>query len=315
MVLATDQMSWKSRHVANRRGRPWAERAVWGALWLLSTGETPDWLAEHQPSRIRRRLQTMRPSGLLWAMRPRAAVHRFRASERVLAATRAHVVVSGVGAIGEDAGGLHLEGYVTPERFDWLSSDFPIVPDDSTPNLVLRVSRLASQVEGGIMPIGFAAADMADSAEQSEAERGWLILDDLLRSFTGQQRDWLTVAEFAAAIAGEVDGGDEVFALRVLAKALSDVRSLSEPADVIRFLQKPTSTGDRRWDVLVASAVARECRLRRLDAPQWTDAEGVEPWWFPALIDETLLPLTIQRTPPELARKGVWLDERALEVI
>jgi hypothetical protein len=315
MALSTDQLSWMSRHVPTRRGRPWAEKAVWVALWLLSTGETPDWLADHHPSRIRRRLQTIRPSGLLWAVRPRAVVHRFRATERVLAAMRAHVLVSGAGALGEDVGGLRLEGYVTPERFDWLSSDFPIVPDDSTPNLVLRVTKFASEVEGETVPIGFAAADMAGSGEPLEAERGWLILDDLLRSFTEEQRDWLTAAEIAAAITGEVDRGDEIFALRVLAKALSDVRSLSEPADIIGFLQKPPSTGDRRWDVLVASAVARECRLWGLDAPQWTDVESLEPWWFPALIDETLLPLTIQRTPPELARKGVWLDERALEVI
>jgi hypothetical protein len=150
---------------------------------------------------------------------------------------------------------------------------------------------------------------MATSTDTAAATQGLLILDDLLRNFKGERRDWLTVPDVAAALAGETD---EVFALRLLARALSDARSLSEPADVVRFLQKPTTTGDRRWDVLLAAAVARECRNRKIDAPAWTDVQGLEPWWFPALVDETLVSLTIQRTPPELASRGVWLDERAL---
>lgn len=296
-----------------RRGRPWAERAVWGALWVLSTGEAPDWLADHQPSRIRRRLQSMRPSGLLWAARTRAAVHRFRVSDKPLEALKPYVSLSGAGAIGLESDRSRLEGYVTPHRFDWLRADFPIVPEQGAGNLILRVSEFAAFAEGDTMPLAFVATDMAGSAERSEAKRGLLILDDLLRDFGGEPRDWLAVPEIADAISGEIERGDEIFALRILANALSVSRSLTEPADVIRFLQKPRSTGDRKWDVLLACAVERECRLRGLDPPGWTNVQGLEPWWFPALIDESLIPLTIQRTPPELASKGVWLDETALE--
>lgn len=296
-----------------RRGRPWAERAVWGALWVLSTGDAPDWLADHQPSRIRRRLQSMRPSGLLWAARTRAVVHRFRVSDKPLVALKPYVVLSGAGAIGLEADPSRLEGYVTPHRFDWLRTDFPIIPEQDAGNLVLRVSEFAAFTEGETMPLAFVATDMGGSAEPSEAERGLLILDDLLRDFGGESRDWLTAPEIAEAISGEIERDDEIFALRILANALSDSRSLTEPADVIRFLQKPSSTGDQRWDVLLASAVERECRLWGLDAPKWTNVHGLEPWWFPGLIDESLIPLTIQRTPPELASKGIWLDERALE--
>jgi hypothetical protein len=295
-----------------RRGRPWAETAVWGALWLLSAGETPDWLADHQPSRIRRRLQSLDTSGLIWAARKRAEIRRFRATENVLDAIKAHVVLGGTRALGLETDPPHLHAYVTRERFQWLTKDFPVVPDENAGNLTLFVSDLAASVGNRLIPASFAAIDLSESNEPSEAEGGMLLLDDLLRKYKGERRDWHTIAETADVIRGE---NDEVFAVRLLARALSDARVLTDPVDVIRFLQKPASTGDQRWDVLLASAVSRECRLRGIDAPAWTNVEGLEPWWFPALLDETLIPLTVQMTPPELARKGIWLDERALTTV
>lgn len=297
-----------------RRGRPWAERAVWGALWVLSTGQTPDWLADHQPSRIRRRLRSLRPSGFIWAVRNRAEVHRFRANTKVLEALRPYLRISGVDAIDLETDRPRLEGYVTPDRFEWIRDNFPIVIDDAGP-LILRVSEFATFVEEDSMPLAFVAADMASSEDTSEAERGLLLIDDLLREFSGDQRGWLTASDTAQAIAAELEQGDGIFALRVLAKALSEARSLTEPADIVRYLQEPSPTGDRRWDVLLASAIARECRLRGVKASKWMDVECLEPWWFPALIDTTLIPLTVQRTPPELSSKGIWLDERALGAV
>lgn len=293
-----------------RRGRPWADGTVWGALWMLSTGDAPGWLADHQPSRIRRRLQSLSTGGLAWAVRTRAEVYRFRASQPVRRSLRRHLVVTGAEALGLDT--ESLDGYLTPEGFEWIRRDFPIVPDAEAANVTLRVSRFTSTVDAKRMPVGFAAADMADSVDQTEAEQGLLTLDDLVRTFQGRRRHWLTVAEIADALAGE---NDEVFALRILAKALTDTRNLSEPADLARFLRRPATTGDQRRDVLLAAAIARECRHRDIETPRWTDVAGLEPWWFPALVDRSLIPLTIRRTPPELARKGIFLDEKALATV
>jgi hypothetical protein len=251
---------------------------------------------------------------LLWAVRNRAEVHRFRASATVLEGLQPELLVTGVAAVGLDPDPLRLEGYLTLERFEWIREDFPLVSDPSG-NVVLRVSEFAALVEGDSMPLAFVAADMAESDDRLDAERGLLLVDDLLREFNDDRRSWLTVPDIARAIADELERGDEVFALRVLANGLSTARSLTAPADVVRFLQGPLSTGDRRWDVLLAAAVARECRLRGIRAPDWTDLQGLEPWWFPVLVDESLIPLTVHRTPPELARRGVWLDERALEAV
>lgn len=314
VMLDIDRISEAWVPMSDLRGRPWAESAVWGALWLLSTGDTPQWLADHQPSRIRKRLRSLRPSGLLWAVRNRAEVHRFRASATVLEGLQSELLLTGVAAVGRDPDPLRLEGYLTPDRFEWIREDFPLVPDRSG-NVVLRVSEFAALVEGDSMPLAFAAADMSESDDRLDAERGLLLIDDLLREFNDDPRSWLSVPDIARAVADELERGDDVFALRVLANALSAARSLTAPADVVRFLQEPSSTGDRRWDVLLAAVVARECRLRGIRAPDWTDLQGLEPWWFPALVDESLIPLTVQRTPPELASRGVWLDERALEAV
>ncbi|MEA1903708.1 MAG: hypothetical protein U9N56_09305 [Actinomycetota bacterium] len=314
MMAGTIQPMEMDLAESTRRGRPWAESAVWGALWILSTGETPDWLADHQPSRIRGRLRSLRPGGFLWAVRNRADVYRFRASPKVLETLRPQLRISGASAdeLGTDR--PRLEGYVTPDRFEWIRDGFPVVPDDSG-CLIVRVSEFVARVEQDIMPPAFVAADMAGSEDTGEAERGLLHMDDLLREFSGNRRTWLTASDIAQAISVELEQGDEVFALRILAKALSESRSLIDPADIVRFLQEPPSTGDRRWDVLLATAIARECRLRGVGAPKWTNVEGVEPWWFPALVDKTLIPLIIQRTPLELSSKGIWLDEKALSAV
>lgn len=139
---------------------------MWGALWALPTGEPPDWLADHQPSRIRRRLLSLRPSGLLWAVRYRSDIHRFRASAPVLKALRPFLRISGVaGGPGTDQ--QRLEGYVTPDRFEWMKEGFPIVQDESG-GLVLRVSEFTARVEHDTMPIAFVAADMAGSDDTSD---------------------------------------------------------------------------------------------------------------------------------------------------
>ena len=52
--------------------------------------------------------------------------------------------------------------------------------------------------------------------------------------------------------------------------ALSDLRALHEPADVRAWLEEPPSTGDPRWDTLLAAATRRECRRLSIRAPGWT---------------------------------------------
>ncbi len=124
----------------------------------------------------------------------------------------------------------------------------------------------------------------------------------------------MTAPDAAEAIGDELQRGDDDFALRMLARAVADFRSLADPADIDMFLAAPTTTGDRRWDTLLAAAIGRECRGRRLAAPAWTNPAPLRSWWFP-VPDPILTARTMQRTPIDFSARGIWLDAAALETL
>ncbi len=128
------------------------------------------------------------------------------------------------------------------------------------------------------------------------------------------QRAWMTAADVAEAIREELARGDTDFALRMLLRGIADLRALLDPGDLAAFLAEPPSTGDHRWDTLLAAAVSRELRLRDLAAPRWTTVPALATWWFPAA-DPVLDARTMQRTPIDLSIKGIWLDANALETL
>lgn len=128
------------------------------------------------------------------------------------------------------------------------------------------------------------------------------------------RRTWLTATDAAEAIREELARDDTDFALRLLGRALNDFRSLTDEADRATFLAEPPSTGDHRWDALVAVAVGRACRRASVAEPAWARTEPLASWWFP-VFDPVLAARTMQRTPAEFAARGIWLDERALAVV
>lgn len=131
---------------------------------------------------------------------------------------------------------------------------------------------------------------------------------------TPADRTWLTAADTADAIRDELKRPDTDFALRLLGRALHEFGQLTDPAEQAAFLAEPASTGDHRWDTLLAAAVRRACRKAGVRAPQWTRTPALPTWWFP-VYDPILTARTIQRTPVDLSNVGIWLDERALQVV
>jgi y4mF family transcriptional regulator len=128
------------------------------------------------------------------------------------------------------------------------------------------------------------------------------------------RRTWLTTGDVAEAIRDDLDANDTDFALRTLGRAVADFRRLIDPDDVATFLAEPPSTGDHRWDTLVAATISRECRLAGIEAPSWTKTVPLASWWFP-VFDPILTARTMQRTPVDFSTRGIWLDSRALEVV
>lgn len=127
-------------------------------------------------------------------------------------------------------------------------------------------------------------------------------------------RTWLTATDTADAIREELERDDTDFALRLLGRALSEFAELTDPSDRAAFLAEPASTGDHRWDTLIAASIARACRKAGLRPPEWTRTQPLASWWFP-VYDPVLTARTMQRTPVDLAARGIWLDERALQVV
>ncbi|MEQ1785505.1 MAG: helix-turn-helix domain-containing protein [Acidimicrobiales bacterium] len=123
---------------------------------------------------------------------------------------------------------------------------------------------------------------------------------------------WLTAASVARAIRQELEDGDATFAMRLLGQAVAELRALRDPDAIAAFLAPPPSTGDPRWDTLLAAAISRECRHRGFPIPNWTRVPPLRTFWFPD-DDPILTARTMQRTPLDLRNKGIWLDARALE--
>jgi len=61
----------------------------------------------------------------------------------------------------------------------------------------------------------------------------------------------------------------------------------------------------------VGRSAGRKAGVR---APDWTRTRPLTSWWFP-VYDPVLTARTMQRTPVDLSTKGIWLDERALQVL
>lgn len=125
-----------------------------------------------------------------------------------------------------------------------------------------------------------------------------------------------TARSAAEAIRHELAAGDESFALRLLVDAVSDLRRLIDRGDseqVRRFLAAPPSTGSKRFDTLLAAQVGRELRLAGIRRPKWTVPPPLEQWWF---VDTTPITAvrTMQRTSPDLACVGIWIDDNAFNV-
>ncbi len=135
----------------------------------------------------------------------------------------------------------------------------------------------------------------------------------LLREIGEPARTWMTARRAAEAIKDEHQRGDDDFALRMLIGAINDFRGLSDPAEIQEFLRRPRPTGDRRWDTLLAAAVAQACRRRGVTPPKWTHRAPLESWWFPAEGGGLLAARTMARTPIDFSRLGIWLDASAFQ--
>ncbi len=94
---------------------------------------------------------------------------------------------------------------------------------------------------------------------------------------------------------------------------MGDLQALTASALAAVIAANPGSTGDRRWDALVAGVVERVAHGAGVRIPAWTaePSRFVDRWWFvspyPSLHASALV-----ATPPELAGRGVFVHASSL---
>jgi len=111
-------------------------------------------------------------------------------------------------------------------------------------------------------------------------------------------------------------------ALRQVIQFLDDTRS-ADTATVRHSLRvEPDSTGDKRWDALLAGIAEYVSYRAQIPVPGWASAPGrfLRRAWF--VIEDLLgrpspglAAWAFADSPPELANRGVFLDRASLESV
>ncbi len=125
----------------------------------------------------------------------------------------------------------------------------------------------------------------------------------------------LTIPALAAAIRAELRAGRATSSmLRLVRECSSNFAEATSPADMTAFLSAPSTTGDRRWDALVAG-VAEDLALQRSVAvPTWTAGPAVDGFWY---VNDNYRfdAYALAHAAPSLRVRGVVIDRGSLESV
>lgn len=125
------------------------------------------------------------------------------------------------------------------------------------------------------------------------------------------KRWWRSIPDVAVDVRRELDSGDEDAALRTLLDGVNQLPDIAREGDLAHALEPPESTGQLRWDTLLAAAV--RYRLHAMDEtpPPWTVKEPLDRFWWPVRINASKEYNDLAHSPAELLRVGIFMDERA----
>jgi hypothetical protein len=125
-----------------------------------------------------------------------------------------------------------------------------------------------------------------------------------------------TIGETAVEVRRSLRAAEEQEALRWVAQFVSDFRQA--PAAERPFLveDEPPTTGDRRWDALLAGVVEHLCFHHDVPVPAWAirPARFLERWWF-VIPYRSLHASAFAETPAALANRGVFIHASSLESV
>lgn len=125
----------------------------------------------------------------------------------------------------------------------------------------------------------------------------------------------LTVPATAAALRrGLRRGWATADLLRLVRQMRSDAAHLPRGADRAAFYAEPSTTGDPRWDAMLAGAVDDLAVRDGVPAPAWTRGKVLGRFWF--VTDEPALRAYVfAHSPMALQVRGVLVDPADLEAV
>lgn len=125
-------------------------------------------------------------------------------------------------------------------------------------------------------------------------------------------RGWMTPQSTRQALKDAIAQGDHRWAFKVVTQARDQVRAMLATPDepVAAWETRPSSTGEERWDGLLAALIAREFAASGRTPPAWTEFRAAQEWVMPnLLLEET----DIRKATPEwLAERGIYVAQRDL---
>ena len=125
----------------------------------------------------------------------------------------------------------------------------------------------------------------------------------------------LTASATAAALRqGLRLGWSTADLLRLVREMRSNATLVAEPADRAAFFAAPSTTGDPRWDAMLAASVEDLCLRHGLDPPAWTIGHALPTFWFVGS-SHSLDAYVFARTPISMQVRGVMVDPADLEAV
>lgn len=102
--------------------------------------------------------------------------------------------------------------------------------------------------------------------------------------------------------------------LRLVRQAVGESALLTTDEEWAAFLARPSTTGDQRWDVLVAGTADLVALRHDRPVPGWTAGRTLRrPWWVGE--PDALRAYVFARSPFSLSVRGVLLDPADLEAV
>jgi transcriptional regulator with XRE-family HTH domain len=102
--------------------------------------------------------------------------------------------------------------------------------------------------------------------------------------------------------------------LRVVREQRPNSKWVSRPIDQRVFFARPSTTGDQRWDALLAGSTEEMAARGKLPIPDWTKGVRLENTWY-VTDDPAFNDYLLAHSPQPFRSRGVMIDPSALESV